>query len=781
MKANRLFYRILLYFLTLLIPLLLVSFIFYSYQKMLAQKEDSKKIVYYLQSSANTVDMYLRSVHEVSLSLLRSKTVVTTLKPQAMLMLEQRVNLSDISKMIAQSENIISEFAADIFLYVDQERVYTVGGVDEFPLFFEKFYFHQDYPIKFWQGLLDRRESFEILSPTLVSTNGQGKGKVIPFIVKSYVNSHDAVVVTDLSESDLLKVFTKNTIFRESEFFIVNEHQQLMLSSNREWIDEDTLLQLDIAFDKQDEQYHEIRFHDKKYLLAYVSSERYGWKYYSLTPVSALNQEARNVFQFIVAISITFLILGVVFSFIFSIKIYNPIRKLGEIVNGFDESNESLNYKNDFEYIGFNIKQMHDKSTQIKNTSMKISREFLDYTFYDVFMGRPVEADTLMILNHILKNEWNFSGNLYVCLNVWFQFTEAFYQEIQDTDRFIVLSKLKNVVSALSREHARAYVHEYNDLLFVCVINLEEGNEKRILEKIIQNVHATFSFDFHYCQISIGTGRVCKELSDLSHSFNEAMTVLQRRNNQEKFQVIHAEAAKIENTLLYSFQEENQLINAINSGDLEAVSKNVWLIMEKNRNNGASYSSMNDLYNEMMRTGYKLVMEKGMHLEHISMEEKKFNASPDKLVIKDEERYERLMAFYSSIIEAEQNQSNNLSSIVITTMEYIQANLEHDLYLEKISQQMGISTKYLSKIFKEQTGNNLTDYISFLRISKAKKLLNESDISINEVAEKVGIYNRTTFLRTFKKYEGVSPVEFKKLNEKRKEIASLQTTKGSDV
>ncbi|MCU6711423.1 helix-turn-helix domain-containing protein [Paenibacillus sp. J5C_2022] len=747
---------------------------------MQAKQEDSKKIVHYLQSSAKTVDLYLRSVHEVSLGLLRNKAIVTVLRPYDMLTLEQRVQMSDISRTIAQSENIIAEFTEDIFLYVDHERIYTVGGADEFSLYFEKFYVHQKYPVDFWKGLLDRQESFEILSPTLVSTNGQGKGRVIPFIVKSYVNSHDAVVSANLSENNILKIFTENSIFRESDFFVINENEQLMLSSNSAFIDEHSLDQLNYAFDKHDKTYREIRFRDNMYLLAYVNSERYGWKYYSLTPLSALDQEARSIFGFVVAISVTFLILGVVFSFIFSMKIYNPIRKISEIVNGFEDLDERINYKNDFEYIGMNIKQMHDKSAQIKKQSSQISREFLDYTFYDLFMGRSVEPDTLNILNNILKDEWHFSGNRYVCLNVWFQFSEAFYQEVQDTDRLIILSKLNNVVTALSREFAHAYVQEYNDLLFVCVVNMEEGNEKGVLDNIIRHIYDTFSFDFKYCRIIIGSGRFCTELSDLTHSFNEAMTALQRRNAQEKFQVIPAEATKLENSFLYSSQEENQLIHAINSGDLEAVSNHVRLIMEENQKNSASYHAMNGLHNEMIRTGYKLMTVKGMHDEHISIEAKTYIASPDKLIIRFEEQYEKLMAFYTHMIEAEKNQSNHLSSIVLTTMDYIQTHLEHDLYLEKISEQMGISTKYLSKIFKEQTGNNLTDYISFLRISKAKQLLIACDISINEVAEKVGIFNRTTFLRTFKKYEGVSPLEFKKLNEIRKDKASLRTEKGSD-
>jgi YesN/AraC family two-component response regulator len=75
---------------------------------------------------------------------------------------------------------------------------------------------------------------------------------------------------------------------------------------------------------------------------------------------------------------------------------------------------------------------------------------------------------------------------------------------------------------------------------------------------------------------------------------------------------------------------------------------------------------------------------------------------------------------------------------------------------------MNVSVKYVSRVFKEKTGMNITDYISQVRISKAKELLLHSDLPIGAIAEKVGIHNRTTFLRTFKKVEGLSPNDFRK-------------------
>ena len=57
-------------------------------------------------------------------------------------------------------------------------------------------------------------------------------------------------------------------------------------------------------------------------------------------------------------------------------------------------------------------------------------------------------------------------------------------------------------------------------------------------------------------------------------------------------------------------------------------------------------------------------------------------------------------------------------------------------------------------------GVNLSDYLVFVRVEKMKELL-LTDLPLEKVAESVGIFNRTTFTRTFRKLEGVTPGEYR--------------------
>lgn len=95
----------------------------------------------------------------------------------------------------------------------------------------------------------------------------------------------------------------------------------------------------------------------------------------------------------------------------------------------------------------------------------------------------------------------------------------------------------------------------------------------------------------------------------------------------------------------------------------------------------------------------------------------------------------------------EQDGFSEISSLII---EYIEGNYHHDLGLEKISGEMGVSSKYISHVFKEKTGENLIGYISKYRIAKAKEMLVETDLNVSEISNRVGIFSRTTFIRLFK-------------------------------
>ena len=88
--------------------------------------------------------------------------------------------------------------------------------------------------------------------------------------------------------------------------------------------------------------------------------------------------------------------------------------------------------------------------------------------------------------------------------------------------------------------------------------------------------------------------------------------------------------------------------------------------------------------------------------------------------------------------------------------------MEPDLSVEMICDCLGKSRSYLSRMFKENTGMNLLDYLHTTRLAEAKKLLNETDLGVSEIAARVGYYSGWTLARVFKRYEGITPTAYRK-------------------
>ncbi|HEV3147265.1 MAG TPA: AraC family transcriptional regulator [Chthoniobacterales bacterium] len=92
---------------------------------------------------------------------------------------------------------------------------------------------------------------------------------------------------------------------------------------------------------------------------------------------------------------------------------------------------------------------------------------------------------------------------------------------------------------------------------------------------------------------------------------------------------------------------------------------------------------------------------------------------------------------------------------------FIHEHSDEDLSLTKVAKSVHISPNYLSERFKEVTGVNFVDYIARHRIEKARKLLQDLNLRISEIAFAVGFQSLSQFNRVFRKLAGKSPTAYR--------------------
>ena len=95
-------------------------------------------------------------------------------------------------------------------------------------------------------------------------------------------------------------------------------------------------------------------------------------------------------------------------------------------------------------------------------------------------------------------------------------------------------------------------------------------------------------------------------------------------------------------------------------------------------------------------------------------------------------------------------------------MDYITENYCKKIYIEKLSDMIGVSPDYFTKMFKDSIGKTPIEYINGLRINRAMQLLAETQLPMAEIAESTGFCNPNYFHKIFKQYMETSPLVFRK-------------------
>lgn len=123
------------------------------------------------------------------------------------------------------------------------------------------------------------------------------------------------------------------------------------------------------------------------------------------------------------------------------------------------------------------------------------------------------------------------------------------------------------------------------------------------------------------------------------------------------------------------------------------------------------------------------------------------------------ETVEILDGFIDAVYES--RGKKNTSEHLYKAIQYINAHYFEDLNLDILAQNVFVSSYYLSHLFRREMGVTFSDYLTKVRVSRAKELLMEGR-SVEDVSECVGYRDGNYFIKIFKKYVGVTPSKYRK-------------------
>ena len=124
----------------------------------------------------------------------------------------------------------------------------------------------------------------------------------------------------------------------------------------------------------------------------------------------------------------------------------------------------------------------------------------------------------------------------------------------------------------------------------------------------------------------------------------------------------------------------------------------------------------------------------------------------------------RLYMLFSEIMYNATLDKKEKSNYVELAINYMNLNYSKNMSIELLARIVGVERTYFYRIFKEYTEMSPKEYLSNLRLEKAKMLLCNTDLIIKEIALSVGFSNYLTFEIAFKEKNGLSPTEYRKKN-----------------
>lgn len=123
-----------------------------------------------------------------------------------------------------------------------------------------------------------------------------------------------------------------------------------------------------------------------------------------------------------------------------------------------------------------------------------------------------------------------------------------------------------------------------------------------------------------------------------------------------------------------------------------------------------------------------------------------------------------ISALYEQAMERVHDKIKGRNRLDIAKIQkYVQEHYREGITLEMVAEDFFVSKEYLSKAFKTETGKGFSEYLTSLRMEKAKELILRYNVPIKEVSEKVGYIDQAHFYKTFKKYFQMTPGEMRQV------------------
>lgn len=264
--------------------------------------------------------------------------------------------------------------------------------------------------------------------------------------------------------------------------------------------------------------------------------------------------------------------------------------------------------------------------------------------------------------------------------------------------------------------------------------------------------------------ITVGIGKVCEDILDLSQSYASAKEAVSYRAIYGAVRAINIQEIAPKKEDGVEAAGDTELANLFKIIRLSTTEKIEKAVDQYLNSISVPAKSLQQHYIDMMElvsSLYKFAMNNGISMEELGGDMRKLYV---RLLDFEPELLRNwlinMSRYFSENIVSERSRSRK--SFVLRAKEYVYNNYgDEQLSLDYVCEVLGMSNSYFSTIFKKETGQNFTTYLTDYRLNEASRLLMETNEKSYIIAKKVGYTDPNYFSYVFKRKFGVSPSKYR--------------------
>ena len=606
-----------------------------------------------------------------------------------------------------------------------------------------------------WQHLLEDVVDFKFL----ISPMPNQDIIILKSVPLTGINRPMVQVGVRVSGKEIASVLNSLSTVNSMYAYIITDDGEV-ISQTANAIDYKLLQLSDISTMEPGAQYMVID--NVKSLVTITKSVYTNWNYMTVIPTTSFMGDLMSVRMVSALLSVAlFMLLFLMFLFV-KRKSYEPVRGL---VNSIKEK-----YLNDDNVSANEVQIISDTLVQLTQERERIQRSMNEQ--YPVIKNNML----LSLVEEIEMDESLFTKMEEIGITFPHDFFVVLSVEIEEAPRFktfklderiLIKTIVSNIAEDVFRLAGEIQVASINWNKMVMVIN--SGREPEELSKMVYECsqeYVRLLKSLFSLIVTIGISTCDKGLDKIGQLFQEAEEALAYKlvsgiNSVNQFRSLESNV----NNYFYPTYMEHKLINSVAAGNEEQALEILRTIFEynfKDSNYPVKYSKC--LFFDIISTVLKLLNE--IKVEFSDIFEDQFDTEKELLDCKTvDEMYQVVRMIIIKICRhVKSKMKSKNEKLIQKIVEYINNNYnDPNICINSIAEAIQITQTYLSHYFKEKMGISVMKYIEKLRIDHVKELLSSTEKTLAEITKETGFSNSAVLIRTFKKIEGITPGQFRKI------------------